>query len=120
VARFYREAAILEGDQWRIIENLRTKAPENERELARQIADQLEEESPDSRKEPPESAKRNKTRGEISRKCGVNCSRSVADPRSGANKPRILEPVRTILKKSEGCLRHKSCCPDQTWSTGKR
>jgi type II secretory pathway component PulF len=44
VARFYREAAILEGDQWRIIENLRTKAPENERELARQIADQLEEE----------------------------------------------------------------------------
>jgi hypothetical protein len=76
--------------------------------------------SPDSRKEPPESAKRNKTRGEISRKYGVNCSRSVADPRSGANKPRILEPVRTILKKSEGCLRHKSCCPDQTWSTGKR
>jgi hypothetical protein len=76
--------------------------------------------SPDSRKEPPESAKRNKTRGEISRKYGVNCSRSVADPRSGANKPRILEPVRTILKKSEGCLRHKFCCPDQTWSTGKR
>ena len=76
--------------------------------------------SPDSRKEPPESAKRNKTRGEISRKYGVNCSRSVADPRSGANKPRILEPVRTILKKSEDCVRHKSCCPDQTWSTGKR
>jgi hypothetical protein len=76
--------------------------------------------SPDSRKEPPESAKRNKTRGEISRKYGVNCSRSVADPRSGANKPRILEPVRTILKKSDGCLRHKSCCPDQTWNTGKR
>ena len=44
MARFYREAAILEGDQWRIIENLRTKVPENERELARQIADQLEEE----------------------------------------------------------------------------
>src|ERR1700730_13999026 len=38
--------------------------------------------SPDSRKEPPESAKRNKTRGEISRKYGVNCSRSVADPLS--------------------------------------
>ena len=76
--------------------------------------------SPDSRKEPPESAKRNKTRGEISRKYVVNCSRSVADPRSGAYKPRILEPVRTILKKSESCLRHKFCCPDQTWSTGKR
>jgi hypothetical protein len=30
----------------------------------------------ESRKEPPESAKRNKTRGEISRKYGVNCSRS--------------------------------------------
>jgi hypothetical protein len=30
----------------------------------------------ESRKEPPESAKRNKTRGEISRKYGVNCFRS--------------------------------------------
>jgi type I restriction-modification system DNA methylase subunit len=29
----------------------------------------------ESRKEPPESAKRNKTRGEISRKYGVNCFR---------------------------------------------
>jgi len=44
VARFYQEASILEEDQWRIIESLRTQAPENERELARQVADQLEEE----------------------------------------------------------------------------
>jgi len=68
----------------------------------------------ESRKEPPESAKRNKIRGEISRKDGVNCSDPAAGPRSGANKPGYIEPVRTILKKSEGCLRHQSCCPTKT------
>jgi hypothetical protein len=44
VACFYQVAAIAEEDQWRIIEDLRTQAPENERELARQVADLLEKE----------------------------------------------------------------------------
>jgi hypothetical protein len=44
VRRLYQEAAIQEEDQWRIIEELRTQAPENERELARQVADLLEAE----------------------------------------------------------------------------
>jgi len=53
-------------------------------------------------------------------KTGLIVSDPAAGPRSGANKPGYIEPVRTILKKSEGCLRHQSCCPDQNWSTGKR
>jgi hypothetical protein len=44
VARLYQVAAEIEGDQWRIIEDLRTGAPDNERELAREVADLLEKE----------------------------------------------------------------------------
>lgn len=39
-----QEAAKLEQDQWRIVEELRTQAPEKERELAREIADLMETE----------------------------------------------------------------------------
>ena len=40
----FQEAAKLEQDQWRIVEELRTQAPEKERELAREIADLMETE----------------------------------------------------------------------------
>ena len=42
--RIYQGAAKLEEDQWGIIEDLRTGAPDTERELARQVADLLEKE----------------------------------------------------------------------------
>jgi len=42
--RIYQADAMLEEDQWKIIEALRTQAPDNERELARQVADLLEKE----------------------------------------------------------------------------
>jgi hypothetical protein len=42
--RLYDEAARQEQAQWRIVEDLRTKAPENERELGQLVADLLEEE----------------------------------------------------------------------------
>jgi hypothetical protein len=41
-ARLYKHAGELELHQWQIIEDLRTRAPENERELARKVADLLE------------------------------------------------------------------------------
>jgi hypothetical protein len=41
-ARLYKLAGELELDQWQIIEDLRTRALENERELARKVADLLE------------------------------------------------------------------------------
>jgi hypothetical protein len=41
-AILFREAGILEQDEWRIINDLRTRAPESERELARVVADLLE------------------------------------------------------------------------------
>lgn len=42
--RIHQVAAEIEEDQWRIIEDLRTRAPDNERELAREVADLLEKE----------------------------------------------------------------------------
>jgi hypothetical protein len=42
--RIHAVAAELEQDQWRIIEDLRTRAPDNVRELAREVADLLEKE----------------------------------------------------------------------------
>ena len=44
VAKFYEAAGKLELSQWKIIENLRTKAPEGQRELASNVADLLEAE----------------------------------------------------------------------------
>lgn len=41
-AKMLQEAAVLEQDQWRIVEDLRTRAPENERELAGEVADLME------------------------------------------------------------------------------
>ena len=41
---FYEEAARQEEAQWRIVEDLRTNAPEDQRELARSVADILEKE----------------------------------------------------------------------------
>jgi hypothetical protein len=44
VRRIYQGDAMLEKDQWRIIEDLRKRAPDNERELACQVAALLEKE----------------------------------------------------------------------------
>jgi hypothetical protein len=44
VQKLFEEAAVHGEEQWRILENLRTQAPEPERELARQVADLLEAE----------------------------------------------------------------------------
>jgi hypothetical protein len=44
LARVYQVAAMAEEDMRRIIEELRTQAPENEREWAREVADLLEAE----------------------------------------------------------------------------
>jgi len=41
-SQLLREAAVLEQDQWRIVENLRTQAPESERELAGEVANLME------------------------------------------------------------------------------
>lgn len=38
-SKLFDEAAVLEQDRWRIIEDLRARAPESERELATQVAD---------------------------------------------------------------------------------
>src|SRR5262249_39538675 len=44
VRRMYQVAAELEVDQWRIIELMRTRAPDSVRELVREVADLLEKE----------------------------------------------------------------------------
>jgi hypothetical protein len=41
-AKMFQEAAVLEQDQWRIVEDLRKRAPESERELAGEVADLME------------------------------------------------------------------------------
>jgi Asp-tRNA(Asn)/Glu-tRNA(Gln) amidotransferase B subunit len=43
-ARLYELAGELEMDQWHIIDNLRTRAPDDEKELAREIAELIEAE----------------------------------------------------------------------------
>ena len=43
-SKLFDEYAVLDEYQWRIIKNLRTEAPEKERELASQMADLLEAE----------------------------------------------------------------------------
>jgi Asp-tRNA(Asn)/Glu-tRNA(Gln) amidotransferase B subunit len=40
--RLYEEAARQEQEQWRIVEDLRTNAPEDQRELAQAVANLLE------------------------------------------------------------------------------
>jgi Asp-tRNA(Asn)/Glu-tRNA(Gln) amidotransferase B subunit len=44
VARLHELAGTIEEDQWRIVDDLRTRAPEDESELARAVADLLEAE----------------------------------------------------------------------------
>jgi len=42
-SRFLHEAGVLEQQQWQIVQNLRTQAPEDQRELAQDVANLLEE-----------------------------------------------------------------------------
>jgi len=42
--RLFQEAAVLEQDRWRIVGDLRARAPESERDLAREVADFMESE----------------------------------------------------------------------------
>ena len=44
LARVYQVLAEIDVDEWRIIEDLRTRAPDDERELAREVADWMEKE----------------------------------------------------------------------------
>jgi hypothetical protein len=44
IARLYELAGTIEGDQWRVIDDLRTRALKNESELARAVAELLEAE----------------------------------------------------------------------------
>jgi hypothetical protein len=41
-ARLYEVGGMIEEDQWRIVNNLRTRAPKNQSELAVAVADLLE------------------------------------------------------------------------------